>query len=103
MVAFPWRTFRNRSDQRAQGSEALRGDRSKRVLSWYGSEGKPFADERDLPLTLSGIGEDFRTGSVRGRTRWIEGPSVGRRDEGLYLQCFPGKWRRCSCGLHARV
>ena len=60
--------------QRAQGGEALRGDRSHRLLPRHGAQGLPVADERHVPAGDRGAREAVRQGVDRGRPRRPQGP-----------------------------
>ena len=93
----------DRGGQRAQGGEALRGDRSHRLLPRHGAQGLPVADERHVPAGDRGAREAVRQGIDRGRARRPEGAPVGRRHARVDLQRVPRGGRRRAGRLHAGV
>ena len=92
-----------REGQRAQGGQAVRGDRPHRLLSRPRRPRQPLADERHLPAAERGAGEEVREGVDRGRTRRPEGPPVGGRHPRLDLQRVSGGRRRRARAIHAGI
>jgi hypothetical protein len=60
-----WRPFRNRGRQRPKSGEAVRRDRSDRLLSRHCSEGQPVAHERHIQAVDRGSGKGLREGGDR--------------------------------------
>ena len=69
----------DRRTQRAQGRQAVCGDRSHRLLPRSRADRQPLADERHLPPPERGARKEVREGSDRGRSRRPQGAPVGRR------------------------
>ncbi len=93
----------DRRAQRAQGREALRRDRSHRLLQGDGRQGEPLEHEHHLPPAERGAGRRVREGVHGGRPRRAEGPPLGRRHARVHLQRVPRSRGRRAGGVHARV
>ena len=68
----------HREAERAEGGEAVRRDRPKRLLSRPRADGQPIADEHHVPAAQRGAREEVRQGGDGGGPGRPEGPPVGR-------------------------
>ena len=93
----------NREGESAQGGKAVRGDRSDGLLPANGQQGRPIADERDVPSAQRGAREAVREGVDDGRLRRVEGSPFRRRHAGVDLQRLPRGRHRRARRLHAGV
>ena len=79
----------DRRHQPAQGGEAVRRDRSHRLLSRHGAEGQPVADERHVPAAERGAGEAFDKEATAAGLDGLKGHrSVGGMRASIY-NAFP--------------
>ena len=97
------RALGDRCAQRAQGGQAVRRDRSHRLLPRPRAQGQPLAHERDVPPAERGAREEVREGVDRGRPRRPQGAPLGRRPPGVDLQRVPRGRRRRARGVHEGV
>ena len=79
----------DRADQPAEGRDALRRDRSDRLLSRHRAEGKPVADELTFRLPSEELEKTFEKAGHRGGSRRAEGPPLGRRHAASIYNAFP--------------